>query len=56
MQIQRKYEDTHTNKETAKFQGSISTQSKALGFWNWQNVNKTDNWENKHGTEKDEPH
>ena len=38
-----------TKKETAKFQGSISTQCKALGIWNWQNVNKRNNWENKHG-------
>ena len=27
----RKYENAYTKKETAKFQGSISTQSKAIG-------------------------
>ena len=35
--VERNTEDTFTNRETAKFQGSIFTQNKALGIWNWQN-------------------
>ena len=30
-------ENEYTKKETAKFQGSIFHQNKALWFWNWQN-------------------
>ena len=53
MQTLRKNEDTYTKRETAKFQGFIFTQKKALGLWNWK-YEQLKNWAQKKKKKKED--